>query len=423
MRAPTGIIKQYSRNSFGGVFICIYLLQQMSGKVIKVILRKNEERRVKQGHLWIFSNEISSVEGEVANGDVVQVFDSRSQFIGSGFYNANSLIAVRIISREQVVDIEKLFSERLHKAFEFRKSVYLNRDSFRMVFSESDFLPGLIIDKYNDTFVLQVYSAGIEKNIDCITKTLREDLSAKNIFTKGEEYFRKLEGLPAENKIYYGEMNEEIISDGTIKFKINFATGHKTGFYFDQCDNREFFGKFCKDKSVLDCFCNAGGFGLHAAHGNAKEIVFVDSSSEEIKNAQENFSLNGFKCKTEFIQSDVFDYLEKCKAENKTFDVINIDPPAFAKNKKTLATAIKGYEKLNRLAMELLNDSGMLFTSSCSHHLKEEMFLEAINTAALKAGKKIQLFYFNNASLDHPSLPAMEETVYLKFAAVRVLSK
>lgn len=386
----------------------------------KVTLRKNEERRVKQGHLWIFSNEIVKVEGEVSNGDVVKVYDARNNFVGCGFYNANSLIAVRIISHKEEVDLPNLFKERLHAAYNFRKSVYPDRNSFRMVFSESDFLPGLIIDKYNDTFVLQVYSAGIEKNIEFIVKILTEDFSAKNIFTKGEEYFRKLEGLPVENIVYSGMMDGEIISDGSVRYKINFSTAHKTGFYFDQCDNREFFGKLCKDKSVLDCFCNSGGFGLHAAANKAKSVEFVDSSSEEMKNAQENFSLNGFNIKAEFIHSDVFDYLEKCKTENKKFDIINLDPPAFAKSKKTIATAIKGYEKLNRLAMELLNDEGMLFTSSCSHHLTEVMFLDAINTAALKAGKKIQLFYFNNASLDHPYLPAMEETVYLKFASLKV---
>jgi len=401
---------------------CIFV-SIIESNMAKVSLRKNEERRIKQGHLWIFSNEIEKTEGDISNGDLVGVYDSKNNFIGSGFYNGNSLIAVRIISDEEPVNLENLFRSRLQSAYEFRKKVYPQRESFRMIFSESDLLPGLIIDKYNSTFVLQVYSAGMEKNIELITRILHDDFSAKNIFTKGEEYFRKLEGLPAENKIYLGEMNEEIISDGRVKYKINFATGHKTGFYFDQCDNREFFGRFCEDKSVLDCFCNSGGFGLHAAYNKAKEIVFVDSSTGEIKNAQENFSLNGFNNKTEFIQSDVFDYLEKCKSEKRTFDVINLDPPAFAKNKKTLAVAIKGYEKLNRLAIDLLKDGGLLFTSSCSHHLKEEMFLDAINTAALKAGKKIQLFYFNNASLDHPSLPAMEETVYLKFAAVRVLTK
>jgi 23S rRNA (cytosine1962-C5)-methyltransferase len=391
--------------------------------VANVYLRKNEERRIKKGHLWVFSNEIEKVEGEVSNGEIIKVFDSRNNFICSGFYNANSLIAVRIISNQEEFDLKKLFRERLHSAYNFRKTLYPDRNSFRMVFSESDFLPGLIIDKYNDTFVLQVYSAGIEKEIEVIANILKEEFSAKNIFSKGEEYFRMMEGLPIENKVYYGMMEEEIISDGSLKYRINFSTGHKTGFYFDQCDNRDFFGKFSKGKSILDCFCNSGGFGLHAVLGEAKSVEFIDSSSEEIKNAQENYSLNGLICDTEFIQSDVFDYLERCKAGNKKFDVINLDPPAFAKNKKTIATAIKGYEKLNRLAMELLNQEGLLFTSSCSHHIKTEMFLDAIHNAALKAEKKIQLFHINNASSDHPSLPAMEETVYLKFTAFRVSAK
>lgn len=360
-------------------------------------------------------------EYRAQNGDVVQVYDSRDNFIASGFYNANSLIAVRVLFKEKEINLNNFFEEKLLSAFNFRKTIYPNRNSFRMVFSESDFLPGLIIDKYNDTFVLQIYSFGMDKNIDKIVFVLKERLGAKNIFTKNEEYFRKLEGLPAEDKIYLGEAADEIIDDGVIKYKINFSTSHKTGFYFDQCDNREFAGRFCKSKAVLDCFCNSGGFGLHAAINGANSITFVDSSNEEIKNAKFNFELNKLNSKSEFISSDVFDYLESCIASGKKFDVVILDPPAFAKNKKSLPKAIKAYEKLNRLGMEILNKDGLLFTSSCSYHLKKEMFVDAVNSAAQKSGKQIQFFYFNNASLDHPLLPAMEETVYLKFAAIRIL--
>jgi 23S rRNA (cytosine1962-C5)-methyltransferase len=389
-------------------------------KLTKVVLKKNEERRIKNGHLWVFSNEISIIEGEVSTGDIVQVYDSRNNFIASGFYNPKSLIAVRIISASETVELESLFRNRLTRAFAFRKIFYPDRDSFRLVFSESDFMPGIIIDKYKDTFVLQIYSAGAEKNIQLIVKILKEEFSARNIFTKNEEYFRVLEGLPAEDFVYLGERNEEIINDGKVKYKINFAIGQKTGFYFDQCDNRSFFEQFCKDKNVLDCFCNSGGFGFHAAIGGASNVVFVDSSAGEIKNARENFSINGFNCNSEFVQSDVFDFLEKCKSEQRKFDIINLDPPAFAKNKKSIGKALKGYEKLNRLALELMDEDGLLFSSSCSYHLKEDMFIEMINDAVLKAGKRLQLFHFNNASFDHPSLTSMEETVYLKFAAFRV---
>ncbi|MBI3123697.1 MAG: class I SAM-dependent rRNA methyltransferase [Ignavibacteriales bacterium] len=391
----------------------------------KVILKKNEERRISQGHLWVFSNEVMSVERrvqseELRNGDLVEVFDSRGNFVASGFYNANSLIAVRVISKEEKFSVEELIEKRILSAYNYRKSVYPNRDSFRLVFSESDFLPGLIIDKYNDTFVLQVYSAGIEKNIGAVVETLKAKLNAKTILTKHDEYFRSLEGLPVEDSVYFGETGEEIISDGKLKYKINFEKGQKTGFYFDQCDNREFFGKFCKDKTVLDCFCNSGGFGLLAAANEASKVTFVDSSANEIENVKNNRALNELTNEAEYACSDVFDYLEKCVTENKKFDIVNIDPPAFAKSKKNLPKAIKAYEKLNRLALEVVNENGFVFSSSCSHHLKKEDFVDTIRAAAVKAGKNIQLVYTNGASMDHPSLPAMNETEYLKFAVVRL---
>jgi len=388
----------------------------------KVILRKNEERRIKQGHLWVFSNEVQSTENEelrIENGELVEVFDSRGNFIASGFYNANSLIAVRVISNEQNINIAEVIEKRILSAYNYRKSVYPNRDSFRLVFSESDFLPGLIIDKYNDTFVLQVYSAGIEKNTDAVINTLQSKLNAKNIFTKHDEYFRTLEGLPVEDKIYIGETAEEIISDGKLKYKVNFEKGQKTGFFFDQCDNREYLGKFCKEKTVLDCFCNSGGFGLHAIVNGAERVTFVDSSANEIENVKNNRALNEFTTASEYFCSDVFDYLEKCIAEKKKYDVVNIDPPAFAKSKKNLPKAVKAYEKLNRLALEVVNDGGFVFSSSCSHHLSKEIFIDTIRSASVKCGKNIQLLYTNGASLDHPSLPAMKETEYLKFCVVK----
>ena len=387
----------------------------------KVILKKNEERRINQGHLWVFSNEIDKREDSPQTGDLVQIYDSKGSFVASGFYNANSLITVRVISKEEKYSVEELIEKRILSAYNYRKSVYPNRDSFRLVFSESDFLPGLIIDKYNDTFVLQVYSAGIEKNINVVVDTLISKLNAKNIFTKHDEYFRTLEGLPVEDKIYLGTAGEEIISDGKLKYKINFEKGQKTGFYFDQCDNREFFGKFCKDKTILDCFCNSGGFGLHAASSGASQVTFVDSSANEIENVKNNRALNELTNETEYVCSDVFDYLEKCATENKKFDIVNIDPPAFAKSKKNLPKAIKAYEKLNRLALEVVNENGFVFSSSCSHHLKKEDFVDAIRAAAVKAGKNIQMVYTNGASMDHPSLPAMNETEYLKFCAIRKL--
>jgi 23S rRNA (cytosine1962-C5)-methyltransferase len=386
----------------------------------EIYLKKNEERRINSGHLWVFSNEIDKIENSPENGDIVFIYDSKKIFLGSGFYNKNSLIAVRILSAHKIDNIKAYLQQKINSAFSLRKDIYPVRESFRMVFSESDFLPGLIIDKYNNTFVLQIYSAGMEKNIDKIVEILTEDFSAENIFTKNEKHYRILEGLPEEDKVYLGNISSELINDGKINYKINFELGHKTGFYFDQNDNRFFIEKIVKNKSVLDAFCNSGGFGLHAASAGALSVSFLDSSKNEIDSARQNFELNNFNIPAEFIAEDVFDHFEKCINQNKKFDVVIIDPPAFAKSKKNIPQAKKGYEKLNKLAMQLVNENGFLVTSSCSHHLSGDEFIKIITAASSKAGKKLQMIFFNSASLDHPQLPAMNETAYLKFAVFNV---
>lgn len=386
----------------------------------EIFLKKHEDKRLLSGHLWVFSNEIEKNEGDPQNGDIVQIFDSNNIFLGTGFYNKNSLIAVRIFSRGKVDNLYEYFKELLGKAYKLRKDFYPEKESFRFVFSESDYLPGLIIDKYNNTFVLQIYSFGMQKNVDVILKILKEDYSAENIFTKNESYFRKLEGLPENDEIFLGSVSNEIINDGSIRFNIDFVKGHKTGFYFDQSDNRFFIEKLCSGKTVADLFCNSGGFGLHAAKAGAASVTFADSSASEIENVKTNIELNNIKCPIEFATTDIFDFLEKCISQNKKYDVVMIDPPAFAKNKKALPKAKKGYEKLNKLALQVLNDSGYLVTSSCSHHLLKGEFIRIVNSAALKAGKVIQLIKFNSASLDHPELPGMNETAYLKFLVFRI---
>ncbi|MEI7811167.1 MAG: class I SAM-dependent rRNA methyltransferase [Ignavibacteria bacterium] len=385
----------------------------------KIYLRRNEEHRIKNGHLWAFSNEVFKLEGEAESGDMVDIYDSRENYIGTGFYNKNSLITFRLLSRKPVKDLGAFIISSIQKAYELRKAFYPGRNSYRLVFSESDFLPGLIVDKYNDTCVLQVCSVGMERNIELIVKALKEVTGAVNIFSRNEHFFRKTEGLPEEDRIYAGAVRSEIISDGAVKYKINFEKGHKTGFYFDQGDNRTFIEKISNGKTVLDAFCNSGGFGLHATLAGATDVLFLDSSASEIQNAMDNFILNDLNAKVEYVVADVFDHFEKLISENRKFDVVMTDPPAFAKNKKSLPVAKKGYEKLNRLALKLVNDGGFLVTSSCSHHLLRGDFLDIINVAAYKAEKKVQLVHFNFAALDHPQLPAMEETVYLKFAVLR----
>jgi len=386
----------------------------------KIFLKKNEDKRIRQGHLWVFSNEVAKLEDIAENGEIVGLFDSKGNNLGSGFYNKNSLITLRLLNKNFNSDFYSYSKQMILNALNLRKLFYPNRNSFRLIFSESDFMPGLIIDKYNDTYVLQIYSYGMDKNIDSVIKILTEEFKARNIFTRNEPYFRKLEGLPEEDTVYLGEITDEQIDDGKIKYKIDFSKSQKTGFYFDQSDNREFVEKIVKDKSVLDAFCNSGGFGLHVFCAGAKSITFVDSSETEIENAKGNFILNRFNIGSEFIVSDIFDYLEKCINDNNKFDAVIVDPPAFAKSRKSIPSALKGYIKLNKLALSIINENGFLVTSSCSHHIKQNDFIEAVNMASLKAGRQIQLIHSSGASLDHPQIPSMEETAYLKFAVFKV---
>jgi 23S rRNA (cytosine1962-C5)-methyltransferase len=388
----------------------------------KVYLKRKEEKRIKSGHLWIFSNEIFIIDGEPSNGDIVEIYDSNKTFIASAFYNKNSLISCRILSYSKIDDITEVLRQNILSAYNLRKLFYPKRQSFRLAFSESDYLPGLIIDKYEDTYVLQVYSAGMERNLDSIAEILRDEFAAKNIFTKNETGFRNLENLPAEDRVLYGKRDKIKIEECGIIYEIDFENSQKTGFYFDQTDNRIFIEKLSGGRTILDAFCNQGGFGLHAFKAGAEKVDFLDSSDIALKAVENNCILNNFDLsKANFYNADVFDFLENASLNKTKYDIVMIDPPAFAKNKKSIATAKKGYEKLNRLAMLTVNPGGLLVTSSCSHHLTEEDFFEVLNNASVKAGKKIQLLHFNNASMDHPELLSMKETVYLKFAVLRVL--
>jgi 23S rRNA (cytosine1962-C5)-methyltransferase len=392
-----------------------------TANMARIILKPKEDGRVLRGHQWIFSNEIAFVDGDVQNGDIAAVYSHSNFLLGCGFYNKNSLIAVRIFTQTIDFTIEAAFLEKLKSAYSLRKSLFPNRDSFRFVFSESDFLPGLIIDKYNDTFVLQINSAGMEAHKNIIVSILQQQYNAKNIFTMHDEYFRRLEGLLPENEILFGEKGVEVISDGDIKYKIDFNATQKTGFFFDQVANRKYIESFVAGHTVLDAFSNSGGFGLHALHAGASHVTFVDSSRLEISNVEENLRQNDLEDNAHYsaVCEDVFVYLERCLNEKKMFDVVMIDPPAFAKNKKSVKIALKGYEKLHRMALSILKPGGFLVSTSCSHHITKEEYLHVAIQAARKLDTQLQLLYSAGASPDHPVLLIMPETEYLKFIVFR----
>jgi 23S rRNA (cytosine1962-C5)-methyltransferase len=385
-----------------------------------VVIKKGHDRRVNQGHIWIFSNELVNIP-QLSPGIIVEVKNSWNRSLGYGIYNPNSLIAVRLLLTDQPIDTE-FFIKRIEAAKSLRDKLRINSEMYRLVFGESDLLPGLIIDKYKDYFTMQILSAGMEllKNeiIEALLKIFPDTLG---IIEKSTSKFRELEGLPNIEAVIYGTVPEEVvIMENEIKYSINLTGGQKTGFYLDQRDNRAFVGKISKDLSVLDCYTNQGGFALNTAMGGASKITGLDASENAVNSAKNNAALNSMK-NVDFITADVPDYLEKATAEELKWDMVILDPPAFVKSRKNLPTAIKGYYKINRLALNLINDGGFLATSSCSQLVDENTFQEIISNAALKANKRLVLIYHGGQPSDHPVLPIMPETRYLKFFVFRVM--
>ncbi|MCX8009722.1 MAG: class I SAM-dependent rRNA methyltransferase [Ignavibacteria bacterium] len=388
----------------------------------KVILKKNEDRRIKKGHLWIFSNEIIDLTENPKAGDVVDIFSSKNEFLGKGFYNPNTLITVRILTRNDEIIDRDFFLKRIHSAVQLRKKIFPERNSYRIVHGESDLLPGLVIDKYNNSYSIQVFSFGMEKQLDLICDIIKTEFSAEQIVLRNDFNLRELEGLTKFKERIYGIEKKEIIFDGKINFEIDLLNSQKTGFYFDQVENRHSIIPIAKDLEVLDCFCNDGGFSLSALFGGAKNVTAVDISNEAINNLIKNISLNNFdENKVNCINKDAFNFMKEVKQQGKEFDLVILDPPSFTKSKKNLPEAKKGYFVINSLAFSLVRKDGFIATSSCSHHLDKNSFLEIISSSALKSNKKYSILKINGASQDHPIHPLMPETEYLKFVLIKIL--
>jgi 23S rRNA (cytosine1962-C5)-methyltransferase len=384
----------------------------------QIVLKKNEEKRLISGHQWIFSNEIEKIHGTPEVGDVVELLRNDGAFLGIGFYNPHSLIAFRLLTRMQEEIDADFFLHRIEQANQLRERIYPQATTYRMVHSESDFLPGLIIDRYNEYCVLQISSAGMERATPLICSALETLFHPKAIVARNDANTRSLENLPQENKILLGTPGETIYNEENIHFAIDILKGQKTGFFLDQRENRKALRRYVAKKSVLDCFCNDGGFGLHAAAAGASEALGIDISEATIERAKVNVRLNSLN--VNFIVADVFDYLKELLRSQKKFNVIVLDPPSFTKNKRTVATALHGYKQLHTLALQLLTDDGILATACCSHHISEEAFLSTAQIASLKVGRSVRLLELHGAAPDHPVLPAMPETRYLKFAIFAV---
>lgn len=385
-----------------------------------IILKKGEEKRVKSGHQWIFSNEIKAVSDKVQAGEIVQCYDASNNFIGLGFYNPHSLIAFRLISKKDEIVDTKFWEEKISKAVELRKYVYPNQNSYRVVYGESDDISGFILDKYEDYCVAQFVSAGADKYKHDILEAVQNIIKPKGIMIRNDSHLRKLENLTGENEIYSGNIPDDIIiTENDIKYHVNIKSGQKTGFFFDQRDNRKTFQKYCKDKKVLDCFTHTGSFGLNALKAGAKEVIFVDSSRPSLEIAAKNYELNGYKDFNALV-ADAQEYICSSQAQAENFEVVNIDPPGLIKSKKDFFAGYKYYAKLNEQAIKLLKNGGIFVTSSCSHHLSMSDFKKMLQEAVAKANKKAIYLELSTQAKDHPILVSMPETQYLKFAVLKI---
>jgi 23S rRNA (cytosine1962-C5)-methyltransferase len=373
----------------------------------KLKIKKHHELRVVHGHPWIFSNEIENFSElkTLEKGTLVQVQIRKEEPFALAYFNPHSLIAARILSYKIDEKIDENFFEKKILAAKSMREKFFKKPFYRLIHSEADFLPGLVIDCFGDVLSCQISTAGMEKLSGFLVKALEKIFPNSAIIFRNDIDARKLEGLELETKVIKGEIADQIeIEENEIKYLIDVKGGQKTGWFFDQRKNREFIGAIAKDCDVLDAFCYLGGFGFNALKGGAKSVTFIDSAPVE-------FALPK-NC--EFIRDKVFDVLENENFRQRRFDIVLLDPPAFIKSKKDFHSGLKGYEKLVRLSVNLVKDGGILMLTSCSHHANLQDLIKSANDAFRKANRPAKLIRVFGADVDHPVHPALKESEYLK---------
>ncbi len=392
--------------------------------MVKVTLKKNEGRLVSSGGLWIFDNEVDSISGAYENGDIVEVVSFKDDFIGYGYINDHSKIRIRLLSRnrDELID-EAFFEKRFADAWNYRKSV-VETDCCRIVFSDSDRLPGLIVDKFNDILVFEIDTLGMDVRKDVLVKTMRKVLEddgvkIRGIYERSDARVRIKEGLERVTGFLSEPFDPLIrVDENGVTLEVNVAEGQKTGYFLDQKYNHLAIRRLCEDKTVLDCCTHTGGFALSAAKV-AKRVVGIDASASAIEQARRNSDLNGFD-NTEFLVADVFDYLIEKERNKEKFDVVILDPPAFTKSKESLKNAAKGYKEINYRAMKILNPGGFLVTCSCSEYMNKELFMKIILSAANDSHKRLRLAECRAQAPDHPIMLGNNVSEYLKCVIVQV---
>ncbi len=381
-----------------------------------VTVTKRGLERLGAGHPWIYRSDIIAPDG--AEAGVVRILDQKKHFHGQALYSTQSQIALRFLTREERAFDEKFLSERILAAVETRKQLVNGAQAFRMVSSEGDLLPSLIIDRYGDCLVIQTLSQGMDRFKSAVVDILQKEFSPRSIIERNDVAVRKLEGLPEQTGVLVGEeVGEVVVQENGIKMCFNLMQGQKTGGFLDQRENRAAAANYAHGRA-LDCFTYTGGFALALA-SHCKSVIAIDASADALRQGERSQALNGFT-NIEWQEANCFDYLKTADTEKQRFDVVVLDPPAFARQKSNLDAAIRGYKELNLRAMKILNPGGYLVTCSCSFHVSEADLLELVANAALDAHRTAVVVERRTQSRDHPILLTVPETHYLKCLILRV---
>ena len=392
----------------------------------KVVLKRGREKPVRNRHPWIFSGAIRKIEGECADGDIVTVVDSRGSFLAQGYLNRRSQITVRLLSwiEGEIID-RSFFRHRLEQAITVRRLLQEDptTNAYRLVNAESDFLPGLVVDRYNEYLVIQFLTLGIDRWKREIVSLLGELLPSRGIYERSDVEVREKEGLPLATGLLAGQERPALVHivENGHRFIVDIKRGQKTGFYLDQRENRQKLPRYCRGQTVLNCFAYTGAFAVYAAGAGAKKVVNVETSAEALKLAQRNLALNGFDGRDdEYVEGDVFQVLRQYRHEGRSFDLIVLDPPKFAYSKSQVQAACRGYKDINLLAMQMLRPGGVLFTFSCSGLVSPDLFQKVVFGASVDAGRNVQIIEKLAQGFDHPILLSFPESEYLKGFICRV---
>ncbi|MFT4203649.1 MAG: class I SAM-dependent rRNA methyltransferase [Chitinophagaceae bacterium] len=388
-----------------------------------VVLNKKIAPRIYNGHPWIYGNEIDHIEGEYAPGDIVDVYYGDRGFCGRGYINPKSQITVRLLTRRQEAIDANFFHKKILQAWQYRQKLGYT-ENCRLVFGESDDLPALIIDKFNDYFVIQSMSLGMERWKEAIVAALEAIFHPKGIYERNDVPVRELEGLEQKKGFLSAPFETKIfINENGLKFQVDIENGQKTGFFLDQHDNRRAIAPIVKDAEVLGAFTYTGTFEIHAAHYGAKSVLGLDISENAVRQANYNTQLNGLENVCRFECVNAFDSLKTWSKEGKSFDVVMLDPPAFTKSRSHIDKAVSGYKEINLRGMKLVRNGGFLVTSSCTNLVSPALFMQTVEAAAHDAKKRIRQVTFQPQAADHPIVSNIENTHYLKFLIAEITDR